>query len=336
VSQHFQLSEKWRQIEQSGALSAAAIRFLDTGTTFPTGPVLVGVDGLNQRHLCIPAPSGELGREDKRSRGVTIEVRPLLNPQGHEVPFVDVHCRKPELNALFETVSMDILAASERKPDSPFITAHNILERWRELLEPVESGPLGPKQLSALLAELLLLERLGRKTTPPVKFWLGPERGPHDFVCGHVDFEVKSTLSTTRREVEVHSLAQLIESPETRLYLWWVRLRLSPGRGMTVPQTVDQLVARGVDAPTLMKKLKLAGYVQNDALGYRNIEFEVIESALYAIDNAFPRLTTASFVGGVPLAVARIDYTINLDASEAVPIEQSAADGIFDSVEQRA
>ena len=328
------LSALWRTIERSGTPDAAAIRFLDTGTSFPTGSVYVGLDGMNQRHLCIPAPPGELSREDRRSRGVTIEVRLLLNPEGKESPFVDVHCRKPELNALFETLATDILAKSEKKPDSPFAAAHGVLERWRELLETAESAPLGPKQLGALLAELLLLERLGMNSVPPVKYWLGPEKGPHDFVCGNVDFEVKSTLSTSRREVEIHSLAQLTESPKTTLYLWWVRLRLSPGRGTTVPDIVDRLVARGADASTLMKKLKLEGYLQKDVLEYRGIAFEPIDSALYAIDKDFPRLIAASFIGGLPAQISRVDYTINLDSPWPVPLGQAAADIVFDNVEK--
>jgi hypothetical protein len=331
-----QLSTLWESIERSGTLNPSAVRFLDTGVDSSRGSVLVGLDGAGQRHLCIPAPTGELDREDRRSRGVTIEVRPLLNREGRATPFVDVHCRRPELNALFETVATDILAESQKKTDSPFATAHTVLERWRELLEPAEGAALGPKQLAALLAELLLLERLGRNGIPALKYWLGPDKGPHDFVCGAVDFEVKSTLSTTRREVEIHGLAQLMESPRTTLHLWWIRLRPSPGRGTTVPDTIDRLLASGADASTLVKNLKLEGYVQADAPAYRNIHFELVESALYTVNADFPRLMSGSFVDGLPPQITRVDYTINLDASKPVPMEQAAAETVFDSVGSRA
>jgi hypothetical protein len=85
-----------------------------------------------------------------------------------------------------------------------------------------------------------------------------------------------------------------------------------------------------------MKKLKLVGYMQTDEDNYRSIEFEVVESALYAVDTHFPRLTPASFVGGLPASVTRVNYTINLDGSKAEPYGQSAADSILDSVIQRA
>ena len=326
-----QLSALWESIEQSGMLGPSAIRFLDSGVRFPTGPVLIGVDGVNQRHLCIPAPVGELGRADRRSRGVTVEVRSLMSPEGRETPFVDVHCRRPDLNALFEIVARDILAESQRQPESPFATAHAVLERWRELLEPAESAPLGPKQLAALLAELLLLERLGSGSAP-VNYWMGPEKGPHDFICGIADFEVKSSLSTTRREVEVHGLSQLTASPGTVLHLWWVRLRAAPGRGSNVPDTVARILARGGDAALLMKKLKSEGYLQKDADAYRDISFEVLETCLYEVDSHFPHLTSASFSGGLPAQITRVAYTVNLDAAEPVPLSEASAQLIFASV----
>jgi len=85
-----------------------------------------------------------------------------------------------------------------------------------------------------------------------------------------------------------------------------------------------------------MKKLKLEGYVQADAPGYRTIHFEIVDSALYTVNAEFPRLMDGSFVDGLPHQVTRVDYTINLDASKPVPMGQTAADSVFDSVASRA
>jgi hypothetical protein len=330
------LSTLWHSIERSGTLERDAMRFLDTGVSFPTGRVLIGIDGKNQRHLCIPAGNGEIGLRDSSSNGVTVEVRTLVNEAGHECPFVDVHCRKPQLNALFETLASNILIESKERPDSPFLAAHGVLERWRELLESSDGAPLGPKQLAALLAELLLLEKLGKPSAvPPIDYWLGPDRRPHDFVCGPIDFEVKSTLTTIRREIEIHTLAQLATSPGTTLYIWWVRLRPSPGRGTNVPDTVNRLIARGADPSTLLKRLKAEGYLEAHAPDYRGVTFETVESALYLVDAQFPRLTTDSFVGGLPGAISRVDYVINLDATGHTPVDESREKTIFETVEGR-
>jgi len=256
----------------------------------------------------------------------------LLAENSRELPFVDIHCRKPELNSLFEILAADVLKESQRRPESPFAAAHSVLERWRELLEPDPGALLGQAQLAALLAELLLLERFGQGGVPPVRFWCGPEKGPHDFVCGDVDFEVKSTLSATRREVMIHGLSQLTESPGARLFLWWVRLRPSPGRGTSVPEVVERLIERGADNSMLLGKLRLQGYTHADAESYRSTAFEIVESALYLVDPAFPRLTESSFVGGVPQRVTRIDYTLSLDAAEPASLGPSAADDVLDSV----
>ncbi len=326
------LSGLWRSIELAGALGAPTLRFLDTGVVFPTGTALVGLDGAGERHLCIPSSVDELGCEDKRSLGVSIEVRPLRDAAGKESPFVDVHCHRPDLNPVFEIVASEILKSVEAGTDSPFRAAHTVLERWRDLLEPSGSGLLGPQQLAALLAELLLLERLGAGGPPPLASWLGPDKGPHDFVCGAVDFEVKSTLTTTGREVQIHGLSQLTASPGSMLYLWWARLRPSPGRGFTVPSVVEALLARGCDSSILLKKLSLMGYKLSDAGHYQNTPFELVESSLYAVDAAFPKLTVDSFTDGLHPQVRRVDYSISLDAATPVPLSPMVADTIFKAV----
>lgn len=321
----------WSSIENEGGLKPEALRFLDTGVTFPTGIVLAGVDGSGHRHLCIPAPTTELGREDRRSQGVTIEVRNLINAKKQQQLFVDVRCHRPDLNPIFEVVADDILAQAQRKPESPFSAAHTILERWRELLEPSSEPQLGPSQLAALLAELLLLEQLGNGT-PPLNYWMGPDKGTHDFVCGAADFEVKSTLSTAGRDVEVHGLSQLTASKKAKLYLWWIRLRASPGRGTSVPATVERLLQRDVDKVALLKKLKLMGYVTKDEKRYESSTFETVESSLYEVNNDFPRLTKDSFKGGLPDEIKNVNYTLSLGLRKPVALSSSAAKVVLSSV----
>lgn len=322
----------WQSIEQSGSFAQSSIRFMDTGVSFARGNALVGVDGLNRRHLCIPVDIGEAGRADTRSRGVTLEVRELLNPQGATALFLDVHCRKPELNHLFQTVATEILLECVKGVRGMFAAAQSVLERWRDLLEPDNTTILGERQLAALLSELLLLERLG-KGVPPVHCWLGPERGPHDFICGGKDFEVKSTLSPTRLEVHVNGLMQLTAVPDSELYLWLVRLRRAPGRGVTVPATVARLIERGADKLVLFNKLKREGYLLGDESSYRVISFEILASHLYRVDDKFPRLTNASFAGGLAPQIVEVDYVINLNSGSPAPMQPFDADKLLESVE---
>jgi hypothetical protein len=326
------LSSLWRSIEQSGAVDLAAIRFIDASVTLPSGSALVGIDGQNQRHLCIPAIPSELGQTDKVSRGVTVEVRELMNPSGQLAPFVDVHCRNPELNRLFEIVAQEILADCLTSDSSMFVTAHRCLDRWRELLESGDQSPLTQKDLAALCAELLLLERLANGGVPPVGLWLGPDDAPHDFVCGPVDFEVKSTLMTHRREVSVNGLTQLEETPGSKLYLWWIRLRPSPGRGISVPELVARLIERGAEQHAFLKKLRKRNYDRADSDRYSALRFEVIDSALYQVNDEFPRLTTKSLTHVLPTSVTRVDYVINLDSDNPKPMGAADAEALFNSV----
>src|SRR5438105_15779046 len=108
------LGDLWRSIETAGPLAPAALRFLKTEIDLPTGPVLARIDGVGQRHLCIPAPVTELGSADRGSRGVTMQVRVLLASGGKESPCVDVHCRRPDLISSFQVAAADILSYSRK------------------------------------------------------------------------------------------------------------------------------------------------------------------------------------------------------------------------------
>lgn len=320
------LGSTWKAIEDAGTLPAEKLRFLECGEKGVDGrPILAGLDARGERHLCIPTDKIEAGGSDHQSRGIGIDVRPLIGRDGSQELFVDIHCRRPDLNALFEIIADDILGELRVGRASAFAAAHAVLERWRDLLGPIAEDRrlLTSQQLAALLAELLFLEKLG-PGAPPVSSWMGPEKGPHDFVCGSHDFEVKSTLSTTARRVHVNGLQQLSAAPGVGLWLWWVRLRPAVGRGFTVPETVLRLVARGANGPALFKKLEKEGYLPADAERYAE-RFEFVEDSLFdVLAEEFPRLTNASFIDELPTQIKQVDYMVDLDGIDSVSARTAA------------
>lgn len=64
--------------------------------------------------------------------------------------------------------------------------------------------------------------------------------------------------------------------------------------------------------------LARVGYSPAHADRYRAMTFQTIDERMYRVGNGFPRLTPASFVGGVPVGVERIEYEINLGSAEAL------------------
>jgi len=317
----------WETLEASGPLATADLRFTSAGVAGEYGPVLVGVDGRGDRHLCIPATVTELGLADEGSAGVTVRVRDLIQADGSNAIYVDVHCHKPDLNNLFELVAAEMVGRSAGWSGSPFAMARSVLDRWRELLEPNPTAALGPRQLAAILAELLVLEKIG-----DVQKWTGPEMSTHDFTCGIIDIEVKSSLSTTGRKIEVHGLSQLTAFPGTSLYLAWVRLGISPGRGTTVPETVGRLLAHGANAPMLFTKLSHLGYHLADSNLYSEIYFEQLELDIYHVTGEFPRITQESFINKLSPQVSNISYSINLEDRYLSRLSDSEIKNLFEAI----
>ena len=314
----------WKEIEGDGVPPSARIRLRPAGTVGDGIQVLVGIDGLGHRHLCVPSPESDLGSQDRYSRGVTIEVRELHDGQGPR-PYVDVECLMPALNELFAVVSEEMLDTLAVSPSKPFSVCHDVLERWRELLEKEKSPLLGREQLAALLAELLVLERLVRIRGTSVAGWVGPEKAVHDFMCGSVDLEVKSSLRTTGRIIEVHDLAQLDAPAGVALYVNFLRLRFAPQRGRSVPIVIDSILTNCADQRLLFDRLALAGYDPEQRAAYEASTFEVLEDLWYRIDDGFPRLTPRSFVdGGPPAAVTKVGYTLDLDATGSSPLDPAS------------
>jgi len=318
------VAKLWADVEGKGRPSPEKLLLVEAGKASGTCAVLVGIDGQGRRHLCVSAEKEKPGQADRYSRGVTIEIRELLH-DGRPQPYVDVICLIPELNELFAIVTGEMLGALQLDCASPFRKCHDVLERWRALLEKERSDLLLREELAALLAELLVLERLTATEPRALQGWLGPEKALHDFVCGRIDIEVKCTLRTSGRIIEVNDLAQLAAPPDGDLYLGVIRLQYAPKRGRSVPDVIEVLLERGVDQALLFHRLALVGYDPDFATAYRATTFEVVEEFWYRIDDAFPRITAASFRAGLPPpAVTKVSYILNLDADAPAPIADTS------------
>src|SRR5690606_35855187 len=150
------------------------------------------------------------------------------------VPYVDFVCTIPDLNGLFGMVASDMLGSLRRGDTDVYGRCRNVLERWRRMLGSARRGVLSEGAQAALLAELIVLERIVRIEPSGVRAWLGPEGAPHDFVCGSIDIEVKSSLKTSGDIVEINGLGQLEPKPGSELYLQFLKLLKAPGRGRSL------------------------------------------------------------------------------------------------------
>jgi len=177
-------------------------------------------------------------------------------------------------------------------------------ERWRHLL----GNALVDKHGYDVLAELLALETLviGGCSCE----WSGPFGGVVDIRTPTTDYEVKSTISRYRSVINISGQFQLAASSGKPLHL--IHFRFEPvDEGLSIDLVCDRLVALGIDAAVLEGALQRLG--MEAGCSARKETYNLLEALSYSVDDSFPRITPASFRGGVlPAGVVQFEYSVDL------------------------
>ncbi|MGF6204026.1 hypothetical protein ABH906_000032 [Pseudomonas frederiksbergensis] len=182
-------------------------------------------------------------------------------------------------------------------------------QRWRHLL----GNALVDRHGYDVLAELLALETLVIKG---VTFeWSGPFSGVVDIKTPATDYEVKSTISRYGAIVSISGQFQLAASSGKPLRL--LHFRFEPvDDGLSIDLICDRLIALGVDAAMLEGALQRLG--MEAGCSTRKEAYNLLEARSYTVDDGFPRITPASFTGGVlPAGVVQFEYRVDLSGLQS-------------------
>ncbi|RVD75932.1 PD-(D/E)XK motif protein [Pseudomonas koreensis] len=184
-------------------------------------------------------------------------------------------------------------------------------QRWRHLL----GNALVDKHGYDVLAELLVLEALVIKGA--TYEWSGPFGGVVDIKSPTTDYEVKSTISRYGSVINISGQFQLAASSDKPLKL--VHFRFEPvNDGLSIDLICDRLIALGVDAVMLEGALQRLG--MEAGCSARKEEYNLLEARSYTVDDSFPRISPASFIGGVlPEGVVQIEYRVDLSGLKSQP-----------------
>jgi hypothetical protein len=184
-------------------------------------------------------------------------------------------------------------------------------QRWRHLL----GNALVDRHGYDVLAELLALEMLVIKGA--TYEWSGPFGGVVDIKTSATDYEIKSTISRYGAVINISGQFQLAASSGKPLNL--VHFRFEPvNDGLSIDLICDRLIALGVDAAMLEGALQRLG--MEAGCSARKEEYNLLEARSYTVDDSFPRITPASFIGGVlPAGVVQFEYKVDLSGLKSQP-----------------
>lgn len=324
-----EIERRWAQLDT--AEPTTVLHVVDLPQSVAGIPLLLGLAPDGAR-LLVPFRANEhRGFRELRSRGIDIRARQLEGSDGNRW-FLDVVCVRRDLRWLFSSFVADVLLRLQRHPDaSPASIVTSSYSAWRALFAAAERR-LTVKQLTGLFGELDVLRRLVARSSTATRRWRGPMQDAHDFVAPPNDLEVKTTLSTEDAVVHVHGLEQLVPPAGGSLHLVHLRVETPADDGTSVPSLIEQI--RGTESTGhLMSLLAASGYHDEHAESYEPFTFRVIEENWYLVDDAFPRLSPATFPQGrVPEGLSDFRYLLDLRAVTSPVLRVGEAETILDAV----
>jgi len=187
---------------------------------------------------------------------------------------------------LIEQVTAAVLAGLP-----PHAALEQAVGLWDSLVEEVSI--LSEERQAGLFGELLFLERLILNGTPDaISSWVGPDRQPHDFRLGTLEFEVKTT-SGARRVHTINGLGQLEPSLACTLYLVSIQTTDAGTGGRSLPDLVDNIdqLLSDPDRKEFLRRLELSGFIQRHRTHYSRRRRLRTDMALIVVQDGTPRLT---------------------------------------------
>lgn len=191
---------------------------------------------------------------------------------------------------------------------------HSPVEWWREWKDLLGNRNVDDRVYD-VLGELCVLNQLLEKGEDAS--WNGPSCASYDIETEIRFVEVKSSIVRDRKEITISSHFQL-DPPGKQLDLVLCQFEPTVSSGFSIDSVLEELSQKGINIGNINNRLKELGL--EEGRSSRRRMFILHSMLLYKVDGSFPRITPASFVGGVmPKGINTITYTVDLSALEAEP-----------------
>ena len=231
------------------------------------------------------------------------------------------------LEAVFGRLCQDLADAAAGVATETALVAlfRDRLMLWKRLFRDGGSGLMQKFQIKGLIGELLALEDFMRirpdEPLLPLTAWTGPGGADQDFLFSGHAVEVKA-VSASAASISISSAGQLDCVVPLVLRTCVLREATSEEAGaLTLPllaARIEQALAAVPGGAAMFRdKLLEAGYVEHEF--YLSVAFSLMETRLYAVEPAFPRIIRATLPAGIP----EVSYSILFSAIEEFRVVES-------------
>lgn len=308
----------WTQIQKPHGeeLNAKHI-FFDLSKRF-----FIALDRSGFRHMLIETTTGIHSPLTVQFRGVQVSIRELAVSSGLQKEYIDLICKEPGgyhiFNSIGGEIAQKIAEVSEDSDAIAVVTA--ILSKWKQFWGSFPQNQLTVEEQVGLFGELFFLKywlfpKYGKQV---VRAWEGPNGERHDFILGDRSYEVKTSTSASGHVHKVNGVDQLEELPVGSLFLssLWLRQNEHAEHSLaSIIESCRDYLEPDIEISSVFNLLlSRSGYSEIQREEYEKRRYEILESALFLVDDQFPRITRSSFSMGFPEQIEELDYQVNLNS----------------------
>jgi hypothetical protein len=279
--------------------------------------VWIARDHADRQHLLVRVPDGVVV-EVPQTHGLSVTVgRHRIADAHSDATFIDLACLDQAVAPTFAAVAADITEETVgADPDDRRSRVVSALSEWRWFWA-VDSTRMSSSDVIGLFGELWFLLRWAGVSAESINAWDASDGARHDFQWPERSVEVKVTSQSGAVVHTVQHLEQLADAESGDLFLYSLRIGRDTLAANSLNGLVDAIVnALSTDPVTrsaLLSKLARRGYTPAVRDPYA-VHYRVIEESLYRVTSGFPRLTNASFLGGLPTGITNVSYQLDMNA----------------------
>lgn len=284
-------------------------------------PVRLAITSENHPMLLVPAPQSEMSKRLPSAAGVELAISRYKVDSVSPTYFFELKCIDLELESVFLEL-VENICQRIRDGGGAVHCISTAISDFRRLLDGAATV-VPDSNILGLFGELYLLKLALQKRPDAVNFWTGPAGGRRDFCFPGVVVEAKAQARANEPRITVSSIDQLEDDPEGELFVWHVMLEEDPGSGVSVKELVNELEQVVHDMALFEEKLSALGVTSATIDAWSGKKLRVFTSAVYLVDDYFPRVVRSSFKDDLPKGVNSLNYGINLELASAsfVPLE---------------
>jgi len=293
------------------------------------------VDSNHHRHLLIALTPSEEDLNDTQTRGISVVTRELVT-HGHEsARYLDIECQDAGGHAALDVIGGELAANLAQQDRAPNEIVERVLAKWRRFWGEVPKTLLSREELLGLFAELWflvywLLPKVGAERG--VERWRGPFGARHDFEWQGKSIEVKAASSTRGRIHHINGIEQLAPPENGELLLFSLAVREEAGATKTLPGAIDICRSLFESNPEVLSRFEIGlariGYSPAHDDEYAKTSLRVVEEALFAVRDDFPRVTEKEFAAGIPVGVEAFHYEINLNSFDHLRVAKTPEEAL--------